>query len=260
VQAVAAAEPFFQEHHVCYLRGRHLIFIGYSLPREYGGAQHAYESACRRFRPTSAAMIGSELPVQGADVEETQEDAYYRLDLPLGPVRPNVAYMIRRATRELRVAQGSFGQEHQGLIDEFIAGQELEAGYPAILGQIGAYLEHSPTAVLLEARKGSELVAFNVMDLGSAEYAFYLFNFRSTTCRVPGASDLLLHEMGQRAEAEGKRAMNLGLGIDPGVRRFKEKWGAVPFLRYRSALTGMKPTSLWSFLKRLVDTHERSNG
>jgi hypothetical protein len=28
VQAVAAAEPFFEEHHVCYLRGRHLIFIG----------------------------------------------------------------------------------------------------------------------------------------------------------------------------------------------------------------------------------------
>jgi hypothetical protein len=103
-------------------------------------------------------MIGAELPVQGADAAESQEDAYYRLDLPLRPVWSGVAYMTRRATRELRVAQSSFGQEHLSVIDAFIAGRELEAGYSAILGQIGAYLGHSPTAVLLEARKGSELV------------------------------------------------------------------------------------------------------
>lgn len=26
--------------------------------------------------------------------------------------------------------------------------------------------------------------------------------------------------------------INLGLGVNEGIRRFKEKWGGVPFLRY----------------------------
>jgi hypothetical protein len=38
------------------------------------------------------------------------------------------------------------------------------------------------------------------------------------------------------AQAEGKKAINLGLGVNAGIRRFKEKWGGVPFLPYASAM------------------------
>jgi hypothetical protein len=63
-----------------------------------------------------------------------------------------------------------------------------------------------------------------------------LFNFRSKKPNIPGASDLLFKEMVNLAHAEGKKAINLGLGIHAGIRRFKEKWGGMPFLPYRSAL------------------------
>jgi len=105
------------------------------------------------------------------------------------------------------------------------------------------------TMRLLEARKEDVLVAFTIVDMGSANYAFYLFNFRSVEENIPGVSDLLFHEMVSLAQAELKGALNLGLGIHPGVRRFKEKWGGVPFLTHASAFVHRQPLEMG----RLVD-------
>ena len=43
-----------------------------------------------------------------------------------------------------------------------------------------------------------------------------------------GASDLLLIELIKFSEKHGKRYIHLGLGVNDGIRRFKEKWGAKP--------------------------------
>ena len=68
---------------------------------------------------------------------------------------------------------------------------------------------------------------------------------------VPGASDLLLREMVNLAHAEGKKTINLGLGINTGIRRFKEKWGGVPFLPYTSAIVHRNPLDLGRLAKKL---------
>jgi hypothetical protein len=36
----------------------------------------------------------------------------------------------------------------------------------------------------------------------------------------------------QEAKREGKRYINLGLGINPGITFFKKKWGGTAFLPY----------------------------
>jgi hypothetical protein len=104
---------------------------------------------------------------------------------------------------------------------------------------------------LFEARRGKELAAFNIVDLGSATYAFYLFSFRSHKIKVPGASDLLFHEMVKLAQAEGKKALNLGLGINTGIRRFKEKWGGIPFLDYHSMWVDKRDIDIGRLAKKL---------
>jgi hypothetical protein len=38
----------------------------------------------------------------------------------------------------------------------------------------------------------------------------------------------------------GKKAINLGLAMSAGNRRFKEKWGGKPFLPYQSAVIHRK--------------------
>jgi hypothetical protein len=57
---------------------------------------------------------------------------------------------------------------------------------------------------------------------------------------VPGASDLLFDEMVRLAHSEGKQAINLGLSVHPGIRRFKQKWGGEAFLEHRSVLIQRK--------------------
>ncbi len=98
--------------------------------------------------------------------------------------------------------------------------------------------------LILEARDAAgQLVAFDIAAFGG-EYAFYLFNFRARDCHVPGASDLLLARLIALAQGAGKRYVNLGLGINAGVRGFKEKWGAQPFLAH-VACAWERPRAAW---------------
>ena len=94
-------------------------------------------------------------------------------------------------------------------------------------------------------------MAFTIIDVGSQDYAFYLFNFRSHKFDIPGASDMLFKEMVAVAHAEGKKAINLGLGIHSGIRRFKEKWGGTRFLSYNSALVRRETMDLGGLANKL---------
>ena len=98
----------------------------------------------------------------------------------------------------------------------------------------------------------NELVAFDVAEFKPKEYCFYMFNFSSDARYVPGASDLLLSEVIQQAKTEEKKYINLGLGINPGVTFFKEKWGGVAFLPYAFCLfRPSKKESLDTLLQKL---------
>jgi hypothetical protein len=251
VETVSGSEAFLQDNHLCFYRKGHLTFIGY--PLENGGVStpEAYESACRRFLPSTAAIIAPEIWFPPPAYEDRGKDTYYRLDLPPGPPHPEVAYMVRRAQRELRVTRGDFGREHRRLVKGFTAAHTMNREQRRIFDRIPHYLKHSVSAHLLEARKGGVLVAFTVVETGSAKYAFYVFNFRSLKDHVPGASDLLFMEMIGLARVEGKEAVNLGLSIHPGIRRFKEKWGGTPFLPYASALVQIEPVGLGRLADKL---------
>jgi len=159
--------------------------------------------------------------------------------------------MVRRAKRELNVTEAKYDKVHGKLIREFISTHDLSQEQLHIFKQVPQYLKTSTTARLLEARKKNVLVAFSIVDLGAADYAFYLFNFRSSKKMIPGASDLLFSHMIQLAQSEGKAVINLGLGIHPGIRRFKEKWGGVPFCSYASALVVRKSTELDRLMDKL---------
>ena len=251
VEAISSARPHLIENHLCYTGNHHLIFIGYSLSGDRLDSARVYAAACDQFQPSTVAIIAPELWAAVEFSREQPADNFYRLDLPLGATAPDVAYMVRRAEKDLVVNSGKFGREHKKLIKCFISGHGLSARHKYIFKHIHPYLKRSKTARLLEARKKGRLAAFTIFDLGSADSAFYLFNFRSTKVDVPGASDLLFREMVNLAQAEGKNYINLGLGINGGIRRFKEKWGGVPFLPYASAMVHRGPVDLGRLAKKL---------
>jgi hypothetical protein len=49
----------------------------------------------------------------------------------------------------------------------------------------------------------------------------------------------------------GKQNINLGLGVNEGIRRFKEKWGGVPSLNYEFCERFYGTTRTLSLIKSL---------
>ncbi len=101
----------------------------------------------------------------------------------------------------------------------------------------------------LNARdKTGKLCAFSVVDLGAKNFSAYILGAHSKKHYVPHASDLLFLEMINLTREAGKSSINLGLGVNEGIRRFKEKWGGKPFLRYEFC-----ELPIWGGKKSLAD-------
>ncbi|MGD8993405.1 MAG: hypothetical protein PVI00_18240 [Desulfobacterales bacterium] len=234
VRAVSGGAPHYFQDYLCYLQRNHLLFIGYPLADNPAKLSRVYPAVCDWFNPHSITLVADDLSGLPEGEETQAADRYYRLDLPLKSLNPEVAYMVRRAQRELKVEVGQFGREHNKIIKNFVRRRDLGAAQIYIFKNVAAYMKRSTSTCLLEARRSGRLVAFSIVDLGSAQHAFYQFNFRSAKVSVPGASDYLFYEMVRLAQSKGKRAINLGLGVHPGIQRFKEKWGGKAFLEHRS--------------------------
>ncbi len=251
VGAVSGAEPFLQNSYLFFVAQKHLIFNGYPLEPDADPPGRTYDLICERFHPATAAVIAPALWLPAEQYEQHTMDSYYRLDLPVTSIDASVAYMLRRARKDLQVARGRFQKEHKQIVKAFLAGHSFNRRQKYLFKHIPQYLKASDTAVLFEARRENRLVAFNIVDLGAADYGFYLFSFRSGKINVPGASDLLFHEMVKLARSEGKKAVNLGLGVNAGIRRFKEKWGGVPFLDYCSVQVDKRDVDIGKLAKKL---------
>ncbi len=236
VTAVSGAEPFLFGDFVAYRKEERLIFIGYSLLNDFKEkrVKKALEEAVRRFKPIRVALIAHSVPSSVLPDTPPSYDQYYRLDLTDLYVSQKVRNMINRAGRLLKVERRkNLNKAHEELIHEFLRDHPVGRETQFIFERIPHYLSCSETAWAFDARaEGGDVVAFDVAEMGPKSYGFYMFNFTSRNRFVPGASDLLLWEIIQQAKSEGKRYLNLGLGINPGVTFFKEKWGGKPFVPY----------------------------
>ncbi len=252
VQAISGAEPFLQDGYIVYVRGQYGILIGYPLAEETPSLLDQFQSFRMRFGLTECVVLAQDVQcIPGIHSDPNSVDQYYRLPIPITSMHPQNAYMVRRAGRELSVSEGIFGSEHLALVNDFCKRRCISDFQTRIFSRIEGYLKISPHAKLIEARKGDTLVAYNIVELGSSRNLFYMFNFRNHAHRLPGASDLLFFFMTQMAESHSKDFINLGLGISTGVRRFKEKWGAKPFMRHS---VGSIETTGKGYWRRLVDS------
>jgi hypothetical protein len=256
VIAISQTEPFLFGDYLAYARKDRLIFVGYSLRELFDEKRmrNALEKAIKRFKPESVSLIAPSIPSSLNDCIHPPSDHYYRLDLPVLSISQKLRNMLSRAGRELSVKKSrDFGKEHQKLIEAFLKTHPVDEATRFIFERIGDYLSSSTTAWAFDARNNKgELVAFDVAEFKPRSYSFYMFNFSSDTRYVPGVSDLLLSEVIQQAKTEGKKYINLGLGINSGVTFFKEKWGGSAFLPYAFCLfRPSKKESLETLLQKL---------
>jgi hypothetical protein len=234
VTPISQVEPHLFGEFLVYAKKGHIILVGYPLNEvfEEKRLEKTLEDAVKRLSPESVSLIAPVIPPCLQNDLHPPTDHYYRLDLSTLSISQKLRNMLRRAGRELLVGKcAHFDLEHKAMVEEFLNTHSMDEANRFIFKRIDAYLLSSKTASIFEARAGDgKLVAFDIAEFKPRNYAVYMFNFRSQTRYIPGASDLLLSSVIQQAIAEGKKYINLGLGINPGVMFFKEKWGGVVFL------------------------------
>ncbi len=240
VTAISQTEPFLFGDFLVYSKKGFSIFVGYPLKEPFDGKRMkmGFEKVVRNLKPERVSLIAPSISPPLSDGVYSPSDHYYRLNLSSIPVSQKLRHMLNRARRELRVENSKFfDEDHRRMVEEFLNDHPVDEETRFIFRRIDTYLSTSKTARIFDARTSrGKLVAFDIAEFQPKDYVFYMFNFSSSIHSIPGASDLLLFEMIQQAKAEGKNYINLGLGINPGVRFFKEKWGGVAFLPYVSWL------------------------
>jgi hypothetical protein len=253
---LSGGEAFLIEDYLGFAGDDWLILVGYPFERPYSGesCEQVVEQALRTHRPGILRFIGPELPPGLKDsCAERQSDAYYLLDLDGTPPKPSLLRTAAKAGRSLSVErERAFSRDHERLAREFLGHREVTPSVRALYEAMPGYTGRSPTAWTLSARDvRGRLCAFFVVDLGAAAFSTFLLGARSLGCEAPHASDLLFSEMIEMTRESGKTVINLGLGVHAGIRRFKEKWGGRPALRYEFCerrYAGARKVSLWSAL------------
>jgi hypothetical protein len=233
---ISKGEAFLTDDYLSFAKDNWLIFVGYPLGEAFSEARcgAAVERAVGAFKPEYLWFIGPRIPpsILG-DSAERQSDWYYRLDA--GATHPgSLLRQAEKAAAEVHVERsGKFTGEHGALINEFLKREALPPMVRELYRAMPAYSASTPTGALLGAydNKG-RLSALFVVELAAKEFATYVLGCYSRKHYVAHASDLLFREMIELAAKEGKNYISLGLGVNPGIKRFKEKWGGVPFLAY----------------------------
>ncbi len=248
VTSISGAEPYLFQHYLCYKKDGTLIFIGYPLGVTFNEKDGGQSGCCFEINETShdISIIAQTIVKRGTRIIQQNSDSYYRLDLDNPVIPSKVNNMLRRASKEVSVKQSDKWQKmHETLVAEFLSTHQLSEESQHIFLKIPEYVSSSKSVSILNALNNEgNLIAFDVVDYGSRDYAFYMFNFASKEHYIPGASDLLLSQIIVSARLKGKRFVNLGLAIKKGIAFFKQKWGGIPFLNHEFILCETSQTGI----------------
>ncbi len=235
--SISKGEPFLKEDHLVFVKDNWLILVGYPIEGNFSqkGCERILKQAVETFRPEYLWFIGPEIPpsLQGS-CKERQTDQYYKFDLHQTKLKPSLQRVADKASKELIVERGhSISKEHEGIISELLKREKLPPRLRELYRAMPDYVAHSSTSCVLNARdKNGKLCAFFVVELGAKNFSTYVLGSHSKKHYVSHASDLLFLEMIKLTREYGKNTINLGLGVNEGIRRFKEKWGGTPYLNY----------------------------
>jgi hypothetical protein len=257
---ISKGQPFLSDGYLYYVGDTWGILVGYPLGSEFSAETflNTFRDVISRYPARSWSIIAPSFPAELlASCGEHQSDVYYKLDYQDFDDKGNLRRLAEKASSRLIVeVNRAMAPEHESLIKEFVEREDPESLIQEFYSAMPDYVLHSETSLVLNARDFHGLLsAFYVLDLAANDFATYVVGCHSKDRYVPHASDLLFFEMVNMAREYGKGYVHLGLGVNPGIRRFKEKWGGKPalsyeFCKYRSGIHGMH-TMIESLLSRL---------
>ena len=248
--SLSGGEPFLIDDYFCCCKDDWVVFIGYPLNHEFVFDQFevVLEKVKKKFRAVHISFIAPKLPKHfGAQCREKDSDTYYTLNTRNYVIGSEVKRNVRKAALLLTVERAVLmGDVHHQLIQEFLERVSPPLRVKELFLKMPQYVSSARHAFVLNAWDSKqELAAFYVVDFSARDFANYIIGCYSKNNYVLGASDLLLSELIKMSSEYGKGYLHLGLGVNSGIRRFKEKWGARPTLSYEMCeLVQKKPLIL----------------
>lgn len=243
-------EPFLEGKYLFYRLEEVLSFIGYPLVSPFleeemneahKDMEITLEKILLKYKPKDLKIIAPTCPALNGykiDNKHTESDSYSVLDVGSFKLSAKNRNMITKASRDLKISISmEFTMEHHRMLLEFLRTKGFPKGINDFFHRIPDYIAHSQTAYIINAystrtKEMGALKGYNIVDFNGGDFCFYLFNITGDKGYIPGTADLLLMEMVQLAHEKEKKYINMGLAINPGIKKFKEKWGAKDFLNY----------------------------
>ncbi len=246
VSAVSEVESELINDYLIHKKARHYLVIGYSLNKSHNiedikPLDEVIGEILKRDDCDSIAVLSPIRPnIAPKSAITSEKDDYYFLSLPLEKLGQKVRNMLNRAMKEVYITKKT-GKEawtgaHQEMMLSYIGTKGMEAGLCTIMQGLEKYLIAEEESMLFSAysKENNTLLAYAIADFSSFSTAFYMFAFKQedANLKVPGVADAVLFALLEEASNRGYSQCNLGLGINAGIKFFKEKWGAKPSLSF----------------------------
>ncbi|SDB22411.1 Uncharacterized conserved protein YbaP, TraB family [Desulfonatronum thiosulfatophilum] len=241
MKAVSGGRPFLLNDYLFLHAEDWLLAVGYPVRRKDNSPEttEIFDQALREARratgATSCWAICPALP-ERLHLYRTNQDQYYVLPAD-SPIPPRLSRLAEQAAARLTVDRGTaFTAAHRRLWAEFTGRVALPPSVHELYARTESVLPQCPDLFLLNAWDDQgNLAACLLLDVSPKRFLNYLLGAHSRLNYTPYASDLLFREMIRIARDGDKDYLHLGLGVNPGIRRFKEKWGAVAKTPYEMA-------------------------
>jgi hypothetical protein len=238
----SSLECIYTDPYMYYFRNADLRVIGYPLRGSFDEERFVrfLEGLVSKYKPKVLSVI---TPAKLVDypfkINYYESDHYYILSLDNIHMNKKLRNIIRRAKRDLSIKiSREFRDVHWGLIKKFCKRKKISRIYFKMYSKIPDYINYSNTVYLIEAWRNDDLIAFTIYEDAAKKYGFYLFNFTEDKNKyVPGSSDILFKKCIEIARESGKEYINMGLGINEGIKFFKSKWGGRPVYEYNFIIT-----------------------
>ncbi len=240
VQAVSSVQSHLFGEFIIHTQHDHAIIIGYNLNdmQQNTGLETCIKHIMDLDTITHITVLAPSRPPIAPENAISHNDAYYFIRLPFNIQKnQNIRHMTSKALQNIYITQ-EYGAKawtgaHQELMLSYIRRENIRKEMGIIFQNLGLYCKKVPNMRIFSAfeKNTNALVAFSMADFTSLHTAFYMFSMRIQNAPA-GSSEALLTSLLQCAHAKGYTMCNLGLGINKGIRFFKEKWGAEPLLPF----------------------------
>jgi hypothetical protein len=254
---VSGGEPFLIDDFFICRKENWIILVGYPLEDNFtlDRLEAILAKIKKNFHPDFISLIAPQMPSSAAATyRESQSDIYLTLEARDPVMRSPLKRNLKKARQNLKVELCSSMQGlHQELMHEFIARNRLPERVKRLFFKMPEFVVCSDKAHVLNAwDKNDKLAAFYVVDFEAKQFSNYIIGCYSRKNYVPGASDLLLFELIHLSRDYDKLYIHLGLGVNAGIRRFKEKWGGLPIRPYQMCELVLKKPSLFEMISSLL--------